>query len=65
MKYENKKSQRHPEFPSGLPSKYYPGPTLLNYSDLMRTGVFTMVFWLVALHLGHIKSARLEAKRVS
>jgi len=24
-----------------------------------------MVFWLVALHLGHIKSARLEAKRVS
>jgi len=27
--------------------------------------VFTMVFWLVALHLGHIKSARLEAKRVS
>ena len=48
MKYENKKSQRHPEFPSGLPSKYYPGPTLLNYSDLTRTGVFNMVWPLTS-----------------
>ena len=42
------KSQRHPEFPSGLPSKYYPGPTLLNYSDLTRTGVFNMVWPLTS-----------------
>jgi hypothetical protein len=38
------KSQRHPEFPSGLPSKYYPGPMLLNFSDRTRTGVFNMVW---------------------
>ena len=38
------KSQQHPVFPSGLPSKYYPGPMLLNFSDRMRTGVFNMVW---------------------
>jgi hypothetical protein len=38
------KSQRHPEFPSGLPSKYYLGPMLLNFSDRTRTGVFNMVW---------------------
>jgi hypothetical protein len=31
-------------FPSGLPSKYYPGPMLLNFSDRTRTGVFNMVW---------------------
>src|SRR6266404_6033989 len=40
----NKKCQQHPEFPSGLPSKYYPGPILLNFSDRTRTGVFNMVW---------------------
>ena len=39
-----KKSQQHPVFPSGLPSKYYPGPMLLNFSDQTRTGVFNMVW---------------------
>ena len=43
-KVENKKSQQHQEFPSGLPSKYYPGPMLLNFSDRTRTGVFNMVW---------------------
>ena len=43
--YKNKqKSQQHQEFPSGLPSKYYPGPMLLNFSDRTRTGVFNMVW---------------------
>ena len=42
------KSQRHPEFPSGLPSKYYPGPMLLNFSDRTRTGVFNMVWPLTS-----------------
>ena len=41
---QNKKSQQHQEFPSGLPSKYYPGPMLLNFSDRTRTGVFNMVW---------------------
>ena len=31
--YVQKGSQQHPEFPSGLPSKYYLGPMLLNFSD--------------------------------
>ena len=39
-----KASQQHQEFPSGLPSKYYPGPMLLNFSDRTRTGVFNMVW---------------------
>ena len=34
--------QQHQEFPSGLPSKYYPGPMLLNFSVLMGTGVSNM-----------------------
>ena len=37
-----KGSQQHPEFPCGLPSKYYLGPMLLNFSDWTRTGVFNM-----------------------
>ena len=28
---------------NGLPSKYYPGPTLLNFGDLTRTGAFNVV----------------------
>ena len=42
--YKKVKSQQHQEFPSGLPSKYYPGPMLLNFSDRTRTGVFNMVW---------------------
>ncbi len=33
------KSQRHLEFPSGLPSKYYPGPTLLNENWCFQHGM--------------------------
>ena len=44
LKWKTKKSQQHQEFPSGLPSKYYPGPMLLNFSDRTRTGVFNMVW---------------------
>ena len=39
-----KKSQQHQEFPSGLPSRYYPGQMLLNFSDGTRTGVFNIVW---------------------
>ena len=35
-------SQTHPEFPSGLPSKCYPGPMLLNYSIIIGTCVSNM-----------------------
>ncbi|KAG8233047.1 hypothetical protein J437_LFUL004268 [Ladona fulva] len=35
-----KKYQQHPVFPGGHPSKYYPGPTMLNFGDRTRTGVF-------------------------
>ena len=38
------KSLRHREFPGGPPSKYYPGPTMLNFRDQTRTGVF-IVEW--------------------
>ncbi|KAG8233046.1 hypothetical protein J437_LFUL004267 [Ladona fulva] len=34
------KYQQHPVFPGGHPSKYYPGPTMLNFGDRTRTGVF-------------------------
>ena len=35
---------QHPVFPGGHPSKYYPGPTLLNFGDQTRTGVFNVVW---------------------
>ena len=38
------KSLRHQVFPGGPPSKYYPGPTMLNFRDQMRTGVFIVVW---------------------
>ncbi len=34
--------QQHQEFPGGHPSKYYPGPILLNFSVQMGTGVSNM-----------------------
>ena len=34
---------RHRVFPGGPPSKYYPGPTMLNFRDQTRTGVFIEV----------------------
>ena len=37
-------------FPGGPPSKYYPGPTMLNFRDLTRTGVFILV-WRYPLEL--------------
>ena len=40
----NSKSLRHREFPGGPPSKYYPGPTMLNFRDRTRTGVFIVVW---------------------
>jgi hypothetical protein len=41
---QRKKRLRHPGFPGGLPSKYWPGATMLNFGDQTRTGVF-MVLW--------------------
>ena len=38
------KSLRHRVFPGGPPSKYYPGPTLLNFRERTRTGVFSVVW---------------------
>ena len=38
------KSLRHQVFPGGPPSKYYPGPTMLNFRDQTRTGVFIVVW---------------------
>ena len=47
LKVENevvKNSLRHREFPGGPPSKYYPGPTMLNFRDQTRSGVFIVVW---------------------
>ena len=46
LKVENEvvKKPTAPEFPGGPPSKYYPGPTMLNFRDQTRTGVF-IVLW--------------------
>ena len=41
---KGEKSLRHREFPGGPPSKYYPGPTMLNFRDQTRTGVFIVVW---------------------
>ena len=38
------KCQQHAVFPSGHPSKYYPRPTLLDFSDRTRTGIFNVVW---------------------
>ena len=37
------KRQRNAVFSGGHPSKYLPGPMLLNFSDRTETGVFSMV----------------------
>ena len=39
-----KKSLQHQQFPGGLPSQYYVGPTLLNFSFQMGTGAFNVVW---------------------
>jgi hypothetical protein len=38
------KRVRHPVFPGGLPSKYYPGPMVLDLADLTGCRIFTMVW---------------------
>ena len=38
-------------FPGGHPSKYYPDPTLLNFADRTRSGVFNVV-WSLATNIG-------------
>src|SRR4029434_5161177 len=42
--FEKKKSLQHLVFPGGLPSKYYPGPTLLSFRDRTRSGVLSVVW---------------------
>ena len=61
-----KKSQQHQEFPSGLPSKYYPGPTLLDFSDRTRTGMFNMVWPLAkySIKIGTHKQQISETKQL-
>ena len=45
LKVENEVVEKPtaPGFPGGLPISYYPGPTMLNFRDQMRTGVFIVV----------------------
>ena len=38
-----KESLQHRGFPGGHPPKHYPFPTLLNFSDQMSTGAFSVV----------------------
>ncbi len=49
----NKKnqSQQHLGFPCSLLSRYYPGASLLNFSDLMRTGAFKLLWPLAPISL--------------
>ena len=42
--HRKKKSLQHLLFPGGHPSKYWVGPTLLNFGDRTRTGVFSVVW---------------------
>ena len=42
--YMKKKCLQHQQFPGGLPSQYYAGPTLLNFSVQMGTGAFNVVW---------------------
>ena len=44
VKSPKKLCQQHPVFPSGHPSKYWLGSTLLNFSDRTRTGVFSVIW---------------------
>ena len=44
MVNEEKESLQHQPFPGGLPSQYYAGPTLLNFSVQMGTGAFNVVW---------------------
>ena len=39
-----KRSLQHLLFPGGHPSKYWAGPTLLDFGDRTRTGVFNVVW---------------------
>ena len=43
-KRQRKRSQQHPMFPGGHPSKYWRDSTLLNFSDRTRTGVFNVIW---------------------
>ena len=46
---KKKDCQQHPVFPSGHPSKYWLGSTLLNFSDRTRTGVFSVIWPLASV----------------
>ncbi len=41
---KKEKSLQHLLFPGGHPSKYWAGPTLLNFGDRTRTGVLNVVW---------------------
>ena len=45
-KSKEKASQQHLVFPGGHPSKYWLDPTLLNFADRTRSGVFNVVWSL-------------------
>ena len=44
QKKKKKESLQHLLFPGGHPSKYWAGPTLLNFGDRTRTGAFSVVW---------------------
>ena len=48
VKRTKKRSQQHPVFPGGHPSKYWLDSTLLNFSDRTRTGVFNVIWPLAS-----------------
>lgn len=49
MNIDKQKCQQHPEFPGGHPSKYCPGPTLLNFCVRTGTGAFNVVWPLASV----------------
>ena len=61
-KERNIQSLQHQQFPGGLPSQYYAGPTLLNFSVQMGTGAFNVVWpqTLVMTRNGYLYQSTLK-----
>ena len=54
-----KKNQQHLQFPSSLPSQYYPGPMLLDISDRTRTSLLNTV-WPLARYFFKMETDKEE-----
>ena len=53
------KCLQHQVFPGGPPSKYYPGPTMLNFRDQTRTGAFIVVWSWASTRSKSVKCIKL------